>query len=184
MKKPNNYKNTQVVGEYEILEVGAYKCKILKAEECTSKNNKEFLKLSFDICEGDKKDFYKNKYSNDTREQKKWGGTYVIFAEDYEGNTNRYFKTLITCIEESNVNYKFDFNKVGELEDKKIGIVFREEEFLDALMQVKVTVRPFRACNYDKTEEQKIPNRKEIVKPKEDIFDMSSISNNNDELPF
>ena len=34
----------------------------------------------------------------------------TVFAEDYEGNTNRYFKTLITCAEESNSGYKFDFD--------------------------------------------------------------------------
>lgn len=187
MKKPNNFENTQCIGDFETLEAGAYKCKILQAEECTASNGKEFIKLSFDIVEGDKKDFYRRKYNNDTRTDKKWSGVMTIFAEDYEGNTNRYFKTLITCAEESNSGYKFDFDKVTDLKDKKIGIVFREEEFIDTMKQIKIAVKPFRACNYDKTEEQKIPNRKEISDDKKEaLFDatFSSIPSDNSELPF
>ena len=186
MKKPNNFENTPCVGDYETLEAGAYKCKILKAEECVASNGKEFIRLSFDIAEGEKKDFYKNKYSNDTREQKKWSGVMVVFSEDFEGNASKYFKTLITSAEESNLGYKFDFNKVEDLKDKKIGIVFREEEFLDTFNQIKIAVKPFRACGYDKTEEQKIPIRKEIPDDKkeaiEDMF--NNIPSDNDDLPF
>ena len=184
MKKPNDFENAQIIGDYEVLEVGAYKCKILKAEECTASNEKEFLKISFDISEGDKKDFYKNKYTKDLRPDKKWSGVMPVFVLDYDGNANRYFKTLITCAEASNEGFKFDWENVNCLKDKKIGIVFREEEFLDLFGQVKTAVKPFRACVYDKTEEQKIPNKKQLVQKQEnDMFNMDSITSNND-LPF
>lgn len=183
MKKPNNFENTQCIEDFETLKVGAYKCKIIKAEDCTASNGKEFIKLSFDIAEGEKRDFYKNKYTNDTRENKKWSGVLVVFSEDFEGNASKYIKTLITCAEKSNPNYKFDWDKVADLKDKKIGIVFREEEFLDTFGQVKTAVKPFRACNYNKTEEQQIPNKKVLQsKPQNDLF--NSVPSDNDDLPF
>lgn len=183
MRKPNNYENTQCVGDYEVLEAGAYKCQILKAEECTASNGKEYIKVSFDIIEGEKKEFYKRKYQNDNREDKKWSGVLVVFSEDYEGNTNKYFKTLITCAEESNTNYKFDFDNVADLKGKKIGIVFREEEFLDTFKQIRTAVKPFRACTYDKTEEQKVPNKKLLPDSQKPTFETDFAADNSD-MPF
>lgn len=185
MEKPMDYDTTQAVGDYETLEPGAYKCKILKVEELKASNGKTFLKISFDIVEGEKKDFFAKKYKNDTREEKKWSGVLVVFVLDFENKTNRYFKTLITCAEASNPNFKFDWARPEVLKDKKIGMVFREEEFKDTFGIIKTAVKPFRACVYDKTEETKIPNKKLLKEENGDMFDTSfAAAADNDDLPF
>ena len=98
--------------------------------------------------------------------------------------TNKYFKTLITCAEESNTNYKFDFDNVADLKGKKIGIVFREEEFLDTFKLVKTAVKPFRACTYDKTEEQKVPNKKLLPDTQKPTSFETDFAADNDDMPF
>lgn len=184
MEKPSDYDDVQAITDYETLEPGAYKCKILKVEELKASNDKTYLKINFDIAEGDKKDFYIKRFKSDTRENKKWGGVLVVFILDYEGHTNRYLKTLITCAEESNSNFKFDWAHPEKLKDKKIGIIFREEEFKDVFGSIKTAIKPFRACPYDKTEEQKTPNKKLLPQQGEAYEEFSDLHNDNDDLPF
>lgn len=184
MEKPSDYEDTQIIGDYEVLEPGAYKCKILKVEELKSSNDKDYLKVSFDIVEGEKKEFYKKKYQSDTRENKKWGGVLTVFVKDFEGKTNRYFKTLISSSETSNANFKFDWAQPQCLKDKKVGIVFREEEFVGTDNQIHTCVKAFRACSYDKTEETKIPNKKTVSDEQLDRSFDTGIESNNDDLPF
>ena len=183
MEKPSDYENVQPISDFETLDPGAYKCKILKAEELVASNQKTYLKISFDIVEGEKVDFYKKRYQSDTREDKKWGGVLVVFVKDFEDKTNRYLKTLITCAEASNNNFKFDWDHPECLKDKKIGIVFREEEFEDTFGATRSATKPFRACVYDKTEETKIPNKKSLP-TKGEAFDNFTTTSDNDDFPF
>lgn len=45
--------------------------------------------------------------------------------------------------------------------NKKIGVVFREEEYGDPVTgELRVSVKPVRLCNYEKAFEQKVPDRK------------------------
>ena len=187
MQKPSDFETAQVAGNIELLPVGVYKCKIMKAEPMTSSNGKEFLKIAFDIDEGEYKDFYKKKYQNDTRtmEEKKWSGIWNVFVLDYNGNTSKYFKGLVTCVETSNPDFKFDFNKPELLKDKKIGIVFREEEFEGMTGEIFTSVKAFRACPYDKTEEQQIPRKKEFKREDGSLDAFATTATNDDlDLPF
>lgn len=184
MEKPSDYENVQPITDFETLEPGAYKCKILKVEELKASNDKTYLKISFDIVEGEKTDFYKKRYQSDTREDKKWGGVLTIFVLDFENKTNRYLKTLITCAEASNSKFKFDWDHPEKLKDKKIGIIFREEEFVDTFGTTRTATKPFRACVYDKTEEAKIPNKKALPQKGEAFDSFETTSSDNDDLPF
>lgn len=182
MKKPTGYEEARSFGEFETLPAGGYKCLIKKVVcEQTSKG-KEYLKIGFDIAEGIHKDFYQNKFANDTRENPKWSGIWVVFVEGYEPNTtNPKFKGLITAIESSNENFKFDFEE-QKLVNKKIGLVFREEEFIGIDNQIHTAVKPFFAVAYDKAEETKIPNKKKLSDVQIDqVFDANA---ENNELPF
>lgn len=187
MQKPSDFDSAQAAGNIEVLPIGVYPCVIKKVEELTSSNGKEFLKISFDISEGEYKDFYKKKYQNDTRpmEQKKWAGIWNVFILDYNGNTSRYFKGLITNAELSNTGFKFDFSKPELLKDKKIGIVFREEEFEGMTGEILTSIKAFRACPYDKIEEQNIPKKKELKREGGSLADFATtIENSGDDLPF
>ena len=184
MQKPSDFETAQAAGNYEVLPVGTYKCKIMKAEALTSSNGKEFLKISYDINDGEHKEYFKKKYQNDTRMDKKWSGVWTLFTLDYNGNTNRYFKGLITSVEASNKNFKFDFDKPELLKDKLVGIVMREEEFEGQTGEILTAVKAFRACSYDSTEEQTLPKKKEIKKNQVDSLAGMRIDEGGDDLPF
>ena len=63
MEKVQGYEEAQAItGEYERLNAGGYICKIVSAKEEKSKSGKRMLVLALDIIEGDKKDFFRNRF--------------------------------------------------------------------------------------------------------------------------
>ena len=186
MNKPQGYDEAQAFGEFETLPAGGYKCIIKKVACETTQAGKEYLKLAIDILEGEYKDFFQKRFDNDTREDKKWSGIWTVFTEGYNpGTTNPKFKGLITSVEASNPNFNFNFDE-QTLVNKKVGLVFREEDFLGVLDgQVHTAVKPFLAVSYDKAEETKIPNKKELSDNQYDqAFDATASAADNDDLPF
>jgi len=185
MKKTGNFENTQAYGDFETLPAGGYKC-VIKEVKCNeASNGKEFLKVSFDIAEGEYADFYKRKYLNDSRQDKKWSGVAAIFTEGYEPNsTNPKFKGMVTALEESNSGYKFDWNEEN-MKGKKIGIVMREEEFEGYDGSIHTATKFSRFVSYDKAEDAKIPAIKKLPE-KGDAFDsFTTVSGDTgDDLPF
>jgi len=71
-----------------------------------------------------------------------------------------------------------------EVKDKKIGIIFREEEFRDTFGTIRTATKPFRACVYNKTEEAKIPSPKKLKQSGEAYEGDGVIPSDNDDLPF
>ena len=185
MEKPQGYDEAQAFGEFETLPAGGYKCLIKKVVCEKTTQGKEYLKIAVDIAEGEYKDFYQKKFDNDTREDKKWSGVWTVFTEGYNpGTTNPKFKGLITSVEASNANFKFDFDE-QKLVGKKVGLVFREEEFEGQDGQVHTSVKPFFAVSYDKAEEAKIPNPKKLTEKGEAFDDFATtVDTSNDDLPF
>lgn len=136
MKPFKNYESTQTITGSRQLPVGAYICQILKAEEkvySSSKGEWHKLEVSFDICEGEHKDFYANDYRSQSGEDKKWKGVLRMNIPSDDGSeadnwAKRSFKTNILAIEESNNGYHWDWNE-AQLKGKTVGIVFRSEEW-------------------------------------------------------
>lgn len=188
MEKPQGYDEAQAFGEFETLPAGGYKCLIKKVVCEKTQAGKEYLKIGFDIAEGKYKNFYQNKFANDTRDiqDKKWSGVWTVFTEGYNpGTTNPKFKGLITSVEASNNGFKFNFDE-QTLVNKKVGLVFREEDFLGQDGQIHTAVKPFFAVTYDKAEEAKIPKKKELSDEQLDkVFDYNDVSaTDGDDLPF
>ena len=185
MEKPQGYDEAQAFGEFETLPAGGYKCIIKKVACEKTQAGKEYLKLAIDILEGEFKDFFQKKFDNDTREEKKWSGVWTVFTEGFNpGTTNLKFKGLITSVEASNPNFKFNFDE-KTLEGKKVGIGFREEDFLGTDGLPHTAVKPFFAVSFDKAEEAKIPNKKELSDNQYDqAFDATASAADNDDLPF
>lgn len=184
MEKPSGYDEAKSFGEFETLPAGGYKCIIKKVVCEKTQAGKEFLKIGFDIAEGEYKDFYQKKFDNDTRapEERKWSGIWTVFTEGYNpGTTNPKFKGLITSVEISNPNFEFDFDE-QKLVNKKVGLVFREEEFWGQDGQVHTSVKPFFALSCDKVEDVKIPNPKKILE--NEIFETTASATDDDDLPF
>lgn len=136
MRPFSNYDNTQTISARAQLPVGAYICQILKAEEkvySSSKGEWHKLEVSFDISEGEHKDFYANDYRSQSGEDKKWKGVLRMNIPSDDGSeadnwAKRSFKTNILAIEESNNGYHWDWNE-AQLKGKTVGIVFRSEEW-------------------------------------------------------
>lgn len=185
MNKPQGFDETQAYGELEALPAGGYVCVIKSVETAFTGNTPEgkpYLKILFDIAEGKFKDYFQKRYDSDTREEKKWSGIWNLFINGYEPNTtNPKFKGLITAVEASNTSFKFDWNE-QTLVNKKVGIVFREEEFEGQDGSIHSASKPFYALSLEKIVEAKIPAKKELVK-KDSLFD-STPQVMDDDLPF
>ena len=136
MRPFKDYETTQTITGSRQLPVGAYICQIFKAEEkvySSSKGEWHKLEVSFDISEGEHKDFYANDYRSQSGEDKKWKGVLRMNIPSDDGSeadnwAKRSFKTNILAIEESNNGYHWDWNE-AQLKGKTVGIVFRSEEW-------------------------------------------------------
>lgn len=137
MKKPANWENVKATAPSVVLPKGAYVIKILDAKEeiYQDRSGGSFSKLaiSFDIAEGDQKDFYASQYRSQTQEDKRWKGVYRIYCPKDDGTpedarTQSNFKALMDAIEESNPGYHWDWNETG-LKGKIVGCLFRLEEY-------------------------------------------------------
>ena len=89
--------------------------------------------LSFDIAEGQYKDFFTNDYRGQQGEDKRWRGTYRLTiptddGSERDGWNKRTFNNFIWCVEDANPGYQWDWNEAG-LKGKTIGILFRNEEW-------------------------------------------------------
>lgn len=145
MRKPANYEETQAyTGESRQLPAGLYVCQIVMAIE-EERNGSRILAVAFDIAEGEYKGFYKQRYDANTDENKKWPAIHRQFVEDREGSCNPFFKGLITSIEESNPNFKWNWEE-STLKGKKFGAIMGREEFLTNDGQKKMATKLCDSC--------------------------------------
>ena len=188
MEKLNGWENANSYGDFKSLKAGAYKCEIKMVEELKSSNGKKFVKISLDIAEGEFKNYFSEKYLNDTRTDKKWSGIWNLFLEGYEpGSVNTKFKGFITSIEKSNFGFKWDWDE-QKLTNKVVGIVFRDEEFKASDGSIKSSAKPFYAVPIDALDKVKVPEPKlldgEIGSIANDISNNDFASYAGDDLPF
>lgn len=132
MKKISGYDKIQEGGSFKKLSPGGYVVNIL---DVTDVPDKEYLKVSFDVCEGKDKDFFANEYKNDTREEKRWPNA-GSFIRSYKEKALPMLKGFTTAIENSNKDYTWDFDE-KKLRGKIVGLVLGEEEFLNSSGKVR-----------------------------------------------
>lgn len=146
MKPIHDYATARAfTGENERLTVGGHICQIRGARCDVSRSGKEMLVLAFDIKEGGEFDgFYKRMFDRikNFNSDAKWPGCYYTVTTNNDGGTNPMFKGLITCIEESNPGYKWDWNE-NTLNGKIVGFNFGEEEYLhQSTGEIRTNVKP------------------------------------------
>lgn len=195
MEKPIGYDEAQAItGEYETLEAGGYICKIVNAKIETSQNGNKMLVIAFDINEGEHKNFYQRRFeelkkaNNDPNNQVKYpnNGIYRIVLE--RESTAGFMKGLITSVEASNANFKFEWDKKDNektLKDKLFGGVFGEEEYekMDGKIGTSVKLRWIRSVQAIEDGNYKIPDKKCLNKKSDNIFN-TDVGNDDDDLPF
>lgn len=188
MEKLQGYEDAQAItGEYERLEAGGYICKIVSAKEEKSKNSgKRMLVLALDIIEGDKKDFFRKRFDEDNRIDKKWPSG-AIYRQMLEGDKAAGFlKGLMTSLEASNDGFKWNWDE-KKLADLKCGAIFGEEEYekIDGSVGTTTKIKFIRTVKSIQDGKFKIPEIKKLPQKGESFEDfINSASADNDDLPF
>ena len=131
MKSFNGLEIKKSVSASEPLPAGGYVAKILNAK-VEEYSWGEKLVISFDIAEGEYKDFFSKQYKENTREDKKWKGNFRLTvpqeSNQYFDSQKRTFGNSIWAIEESNPGYHWDWNEAA-LKGKMVGVLFRNFEW-------------------------------------------------------
>lgn len=122
----------------ELLPAGGYVAKIMGAEELHYGWGDVVL-ISFDILEGEYKDFFARDYRAQDREDKKWRGTYRLSEPKDDGTekdswTKRTFNNAVAVLEESNTGYHWDWTPIergdfSQLKGNAVGVLFRNKEW-------------------------------------------------------
>ena len=134
--------------DFRGLPIGAYECVIMDARvNHNEQSGKDTFKVSVDIASGEFKDYFRKMYENDTRIDRKWNNNAVKYLS-YTGDNVAYFKGFIKTVENSNANYKWDWDET-KLKGKKVCGVFQYEEYekQDGTKGVKVRLNKFRSLD-------------------------------------
>lgn len=143
MRVTPNFENTAAFdGGFERFPAGGYVCMIKKAWCETARNGSEMLVLALDVDEGEFRGYFNNQFNEKRKNNPtaKWPCMFYQFTLK-DGQTNPFFKGMLKSIEESNAGYKWNWDEMT-LANKRIGMIFREEEFEANDGSIKTTVKP------------------------------------------
>ena len=125
MKKINNFDKVQASdGGFQRLPVGGYIVGVKAVEDVPAK---EYLRIEFDVCKGENKNWFQNQYDKDTREDKKWPNAGTLIRS-YKENALPMFKGFTTAVEKSNKNFEWNWDET-KLKGLKVGILVRDKEY-------------------------------------------------------
>ena len=168
---------------FKTLPIGAYECVIKDARIHTNKENgKETLKVSVDIASGEYKDYFQKRYDNNNNSDKKWDNNAVRYLS-FQGENVSYFKGFITCVINSNVGYKWNWDETS-LKNKKICGIFQYEEYqkLDGSKAVKVRLSKFRSLDKMKESQENLSDSVRLLNgsymPIDDYNETKTVKNN------
>lgn len=191
MKAFNGLEIKKSVSANEQLPAGGYVAKILNAK-VEEYSWGEKLVISFDIAEGEYKDFFRKQYNENTREDKKWKGNFRLTVPN-EGNQyfdsqKRTFGNAIWAVEESNPGYHWDWNE-SALKGKMVGVLFRDREWeIDGKTGMTTEACTFVSVEDVRTNNFKMPKPKMINKVARQTENNSNFTVIDDEdlgdLPF
>ena len=164
MEKIENWEKVEAKGmeDFKSLPIGAYECVIKDARVNTNEQTgKKTFKVSVDIASGEYKDYFLKRYQSNTTPDKKWDNNAVRYLA-FEGDNVSYFKGFITCVENSNNGYKWDWDET-KLAGKKICGVFQYEEYenQEGKHGVKVRLNKFRSL--DKIKEIEVSDNVKLL---------------------
>lgn len=183
MKKIENWENVKASdGGFERPCAGGYICRIINVEDVpidTNTNKGNYLKIEYDIAEGDFKDYY-------MEQNRHWGGDWIAsFIRSYKEKAQGMFKHFTNCVEESNSGYSWDWNE-KELIGKYIGLILGEEDYenRNGEIKTKLTVKDVKTVEDIKNGNFKIPQPKKIEKSQSTSPSDFKPVDFDDKLPF
>ena len=188
--KPKDWETAQAYtgGAGQQMTPGGHICKIVALRQETSKNGNPMIVVAFDIDEGSELDgFYKAKLKDQQKQNKdsKWQGVIRFLLYSKDGGTNPYFKGFVKSLEESNAGYHWDWDERSPA-GKKIGIVFREEEYMQET-QIRSSVKAWRVRSVQAIlDGVPVPPKKLLETQAAQPFDPKAgfVAVEDDELPF
>lgn len=113
-----DWNNVTEAEEFERLPAGGYICVITGVEDVP---NKEYLKVEFDILEGE----YQSYFTRLAAGLNFWAGN---FNRSYKPKAQPFFKGFLTAVKESNPGFVFN-NDEKNLVSKMIGLTIGDEEY-------------------------------------------------------
>lgn len=184
MKKIENFEEIKASCDFDSLKPGGYVCTLMEAKD---ESDKEYLKVSFDVAEGEFADYYRNLY----KAMNFWGG---VFIRSYKEKALSMFKGFIKAVEESNVGYVWNWDE-STLKGKKVGLILQEEEYVPTggthagelrtrlIVQKVVNVETIKSGNF------KVPELKKLDKYTAPTVQTQPtapqpVNISNDDLPF
>ena len=163
MNKPQGFDDIQLG---VALTPGGHKCVIKRVEETQSQSGKDMLVIYFDTsAEDTQPGFFSTQFANAQKNPKKdpvWRGKSYLVTEGEYGPAN--LKRFTTAVEDSNEGFQVAWGNAFAscFKEKKVGIIFRMEEYTTDTGEIRASVKPFRFCNYSKAFEQDVPARKNL----------------------
>ena len=150
MQRIENWETVEAKGmeDFKALPIGAYECIIRKAEVYTNgKTGKESFKVEVDIASGEYKGYFQKRFDNNNNSTKTWDNNSTRYLA-FEGDNTAYFKGFITCVENSNPGYTWDWDE-AKLTGKRVCGVYQYEEYekQDGSHAVKVRLSKFRSID-------------------------------------
>ena len=118
MQKINDWENVQASSDFASLPAGGYIVVIRKVEDKVNQNGKTYLEIKCDIAEGDFKDM-----AVDNEKALRKMDAY------YGGKANGLFKRFTESVENSNRNFKWNWDE-SKLIGKVFGVVMYQEEYV------------------------------------------------------
>lgn len=187
MKKIDNFNDiinkTDEIMEFDQLPIGPQYCQIKAVEDV---EEKEYLKIEFDIVKGELRNYFKNQHDN--FKDPKWPSGGTIYRS-YKPAAYSFFASFIVALKKSNNDFNWDWN-----EQELIGLYFvanfGEEEYIyEGELRTSVKVREIRSITAMQEGKIKIPSLKllpESEKPAspKNVIDTSTLEVDEKDLPF
>lgn len=164
--------NVQEATDFPKLTQGGYICRITAVEDVPTK---EYLKIEYDIVEGEFTGYWKKLYDSKAF----WGGNFI---KSYKETALPFFKAFTTAVEKSNPGYVFD-NDETKLKGKMIGLILGEETYTknDGSDGKRIYVDKPRSVEQIRKGDFTIPAGRSVVK-KDSGF--NPVNDSDEDMPF
>ena len=169
MQKPSNYDNIST-SDYVPVAPGGHKAVIKQVMETASKTGNQMLVISFDFDAADTQPaYFMSQYLVDkaaNRENLKWRGTQYLMVDDRTDYGPSNLKRFNEAVEKSNPGFQVVWGNgyADCFKGKKVGIVFRQEEYVKQDGNTAMASKPFKFCDFEKALEQNVPAPKMLEK--------------------
>lgn len=117
----------EAAGSYTKIPAGGYICGIVDVEDFP---DKEYIKLSFDIANGEYKNAFRERYSG----KDFWGANFI---KSYKEKALPFFKAMLEAFALSNQDFEINSNDEQRMRRKFIGLVLGYEEYVGNDNKVK-----------------------------------------------